>query len=88
MAGAGAGFHWMSLKAQRKSLGTRQDLKGGCEEADDYRLRQASTRHPSASSLVERLLLLLAMKFLEVLVLEKKELGLAEVWKAKDLVKG
>jgi hypothetical protein len=31
---------------------------------------------------------LLAMEFLKVLVLEEKELGLAEAWKAKDLVKG
>jgi hypothetical protein len=31
---------------------------------------------------------LLAMEFLKVLVLEEKELGLAEAWKAEDLVKG
>jgi hypothetical protein len=31
---------------------------------------------------------LLAMEFLEVLVLEEKELGFAKAWKAKDLVKG
>jgi hypothetical protein len=31
---------------------------------------------------------LLAMEFLEVLVLEEKELGLAEAWKVEDLVKG
>jgi hypothetical protein len=30
----------------------------------------------------------LAIEFLEVLVLEEKELGLAEAWKAEDLVKG
>jgi hypothetical protein len=30
----------------------------------------------------------LAMKFLGVLVLEEKELGLAEAWKEEDLVKG
>jgi hypothetical protein len=30
----------------------------------------------------------LAMEFLEVLVLEEKELRLAEAWKAEDLVKG
>jgi hypothetical protein len=28
------------------------------------------------------------MEFLEILVLEEKELGLAEAWKAEDLVKG
>jgi hypothetical protein len=33
-------------------------------------------------------LLLFAMEFLGVPVLEKKELGLAEAWKVKDLVKG
>jgi hypothetical protein len=31
---------------------------------------------------------LLAMEFLEVLVLEEKELGFAKAWKAEDLVKG
>jgi hypothetical protein len=30
----------------------------------------------------------LATKFLGVLVLEEKELGLAEAWKAEDFVKG
>jgi hypothetical protein len=30
----------------------------------------------------------LAMEFLEILVLEEKGLGLAEAWKAEDLVKG
>jgi hypothetical protein len=78
----------MSLKAQRKSSGMRQDLKEGCEEADDHHLRRAPARLPSASSLAGRLLPLLAMKFLGVLVLEEKELGLAEAWKAEDLVKG
>jgi hypothetical protein len=62
--------------------------KEGCEEADDHHLRRAPARLPSASSLVGRLLPLLAMKFLEVLVLEEKELGLEEAWKAEDLVKG
>jgi hypothetical protein len=68
----------MSLKAQRKSSGMRQDLKEGCEEADYHHLRRAPARLPSASSLAGRLLPLLAMKFLEVLVLEEEELGLAE----------
>jgi hypothetical protein len=66
----------------------RQDLKEGCEEADNHHLRRAPARLPSASSLAERLLPLLARKFLGVLVLEEKELGLAEAWKAEDLVKG
>jgi hypothetical protein len=38
VAGAGAGFHRMSLKTRRKSLGMKQDLKEGCEEADDHHL--------------------------------------------------
>jgi hypothetical protein len=78
----------MSLKAQRKSSGMRQDLKECCEGADDHHLRRAPARLPSASSLAGRLLPLLAMEFLEVLVLEEKELGLAEAWKAEDLMKG
>jgi hypothetical protein len=27
VAGAGAGFHWMSLETQRKSSGMKRDLK-------------------------------------------------------------
>jgi hypothetical protein len=88
VAGTGAGFHWMSLKAQRNSSGMRQDLKEDCEEADDHRLRRAPARLPSTCSLAGRLLPLLDMKFLGLLVLEEKELGLAEAWKAEDLVKG
>jgi hypothetical protein len=78
----------MSLKAQSKSLGMRQDLKEGCEEADDHHLRRAPARLPSASSSAGRLLPLLAMKFLGVLVIEEKELELVEAWKVEDLVKG
>jgi hypothetical protein len=66
----------------------RQDLKEDCEEANDHHLRRALAQLPSASSLAGRLLPLLAMKFLGVLVLEEKELRLAEAWKAEDLVKG
>jgi hypothetical protein len=66
----------------------RQDLKEDCEEANDHHLRRALAQLPSASSLAGRLLPLLAMKFLGVLVLEEKELKLAEAWKAEDLVKG
>jgi hypothetical protein len=66
----------------------RQDLKEGCEEADGHHLRRAPVRLPSASSLTERLLPLLAKKFLGVLVLEETELELAGAWKAEDLVKG
>jgi hypothetical protein len=78
----------MSLETQRKSSGMKQDLKEGCEEADDHHLRRAPARLPSASSLAGRLLPLLAMEFLGVIVLGEKELGLAEAWKAEDLVKG
>jgi hypothetical protein len=78
----------MSLKAQRKLSGMRQDLKEGCEEANDNHLRRAPARLPSASSPAGRLLPLLTMKFLGVLVLEEKELELAEAWKVEDLVKG
>jgi hypothetical protein len=66
----------------------RQDLKEGCEEADDHHLRRAPAWLPSASSLAGRLLPLLAMKFLGVLVLEEKDLELVEAWKVEDLVKG
>jgi hypothetical protein len=77
VAGAGARFHWISLKAQRKLSGMKQDLKEGCEETDDHHLRRAPVRLFSTSSLAGRLLPLLAMEFLEILVLEEKELGLA-----------
>jgi hypothetical protein len=65
----------MSLKTQRKSSGMKQDLKEGCEEADDHHLRRAPARLPSASSLAGCLLLLFSMEFLGVLVLERKSLG-------------
>jgi hypothetical protein len=55
----------MSLKAQRKSSGMKQDLKEVCEEADNHHLRRAPARLHSASSLAGRLLSLLAMKLLE-----------------------
>jgi hypothetical protein len=64
VAGAGAGFHWMSLKAQRKSSEMRQDLKEGCEETDDHHLRRAPVRLPLASSLAGRMLSLLSMELL------------------------
>jgi hypothetical protein len=38
-AGAGAGFHWMSLKRQRGSSETERNLEGIVKEADDHRLR-------------------------------------------------
>jgi hypothetical protein len=77
VVGAGAGFHWMSLKTQRRSSRMKTDLNeaGGCEEADDHYLRRAPTRLPSASSLAVFLLLLFDMEFLGVLVLETESLG-------------
>jgi hypothetical protein len=65
----------MSLKTQRKSSGMKQDLKESYEEAADHHLRRAPARLPSASSLAGRLLLLFAMEFLGVLVLERKSFG-------------
>jgi hypothetical protein len=76
VAGAGAGFHRMSLKTQRRSSGMKDDLKKGCEEANDHHLRRAPARLPSASSLAGRLLLLFAMEFLGVL----KRLGRQRIW--------
>jgi hypothetical protein len=73
VAGAGAGFHWMSLKTRRGSSETKKDLKNS-EETDDHHLRRAPARLPSASSLARRLLLLHAMELLGVLVLERKSL--------------
>jgi hypothetical protein len=61
----------MSLKTYRKSSEIKRDLKS-CEEAHDHHLRRAPTQLPSASSLARRLLLLPAMEFLGVLVLERK----------------
>jgi hypothetical protein len=76
------------LESTKEIVRLRQNLKEGCEEADDRHLRRAPARLPSASSLAGCLLPLLAMEFLEILVLEEKELELAEAWKEEDLVKG
>jgi hypothetical protein len=32
VAGAGAGFHWMSLETQRRSSGMKMDLKGAVKK--------------------------------------------------------
>jgi hypothetical protein len=74
VAGAGAGFHWMSLKIQRGSSETEGNLERAVKEVDDHRLRRAPARLPSTSSLARRLLLLPAIEFLGVLVLEKESL--------------
>jgi hypothetical protein len=53
-----------------------RDEKGSkSEEDDDHHLRRALARLPSASSLAGCLLLLFAMEFLGVLVLEAEGLG-------------
>jgi hypothetical protein len=53
----------------------KRSKKGGYEKANDHHLRRAPTRLPSASSLAGRLLLLFAMEFQGVLVLEIERLG-------------
>jgi hypothetical protein len=73
VAGAGAGFQWMSLK-QRRLSETEESLKGIMEEVDDHCLRRAPTRLPSASSLAQRLLPLPAKRFLDALVMEEESL--------------
>jgi hypothetical protein len=60
MAGAGAGFHWMSLK-QTRSSGTEENLERIIKEDDDHYLRRVPARLPSASSAARRLLLLPAI---------------------------
>jgi hypothetical protein len=60
MAGAGAGFQWMSLK-QRRSSGTEENLERIIREDDDHYLRRAPAQLPSASSAARRLLLLPAI---------------------------
>jgi hypothetical protein len=57
MAGAGAGFQWMSPK-QRRSSETKENLERIIREDDDHCLQRAPARLPSASSAARRLLLL------------------------------
>jgi hypothetical protein len=63
----------MSLEIRRGSSETKGIYKS-CEEIDDHHLRRAPARLPSASSLARRLLLLPAIEFLGLLVLEKESL--------------
>jgi hypothetical protein len=49
-----------------------KNLEGIIREVDDPRLRRAPTRLPSASSLARHLLLLPAIRFIGVLVLEEE----------------
>jgi hypothetical protein len=81
VAGAGAGFHWMSWKHKEEErdvflFRNKRRSRKSCKETDDHHLRRALVRFPSASSLARRLLLLLAMKLLGELVLKKESLGL------------
>jgi hypothetical protein len=64
----------MSLKRQRGSSETERNLERIVKEVDDHRLRRAPVRLPSTSSLARCLLLLPAIRFLGVLVLEKESL--------------
>jgi hypothetical protein len=63
----------MSLKIQRGSSETEGNLEGIVKGVDNHRLRRAPVRLPSASSLARRLLLLPAIRFLGVVVLEKED---------------
>jgi hypothetical protein len=56
VAGAGAEFHWISLRIQIGSSETERNLEKAVKEVDDHRLRRAQARLPSASSLARRLL--------------------------------
>jgi hypothetical protein len=84
VAGAGAGFHWMSLKTQRGSSETKKRSRKSCKGTDGHHLRRAPARLPSGSSLARRLLLLLAMKLLRVLLkkesLDWQSLGKQKTW--------
>jgi hypothetical protein len=57
MAGAGAGFHWMSLK-QRRSSETEGNLGRIMMGLDNHCLQRVPARLPSTSSAAWRLLLL------------------------------
>jgi hypothetical protein len=74
VVGTRAGIHWMILETRRESSATEENLEEAVKEVDDHRLRRVPARLPSASSLARRLLLLPAIEFLGVLVLEKGSL--------------
>jgi hypothetical protein len=74
VAGAGVGFHSMSLKNIKRIVRNKKKSKERCEEANDHHLRRAPARLASALSLARRLLLLPAMEFFGVLVLERRSL--------------
>jgi hypothetical protein len=62
----------VSLKRQRGSSETERNMERIGKEVDDHRLQRALARLPSASSLARSLLLLPAIRFFGVLVLEKE----------------
>jgi hypothetical protein len=67
----------------RNNRGSKSNRKG---KVDDYCLRRALARLPSASSAARRLLLLLAM-ILGFALIGKRKLEVGEDLKAKGLVK-
>jgi hypothetical protein len=86
VAGAGAGFHWMSLKTRRGSSETKGDLK-------EPRRNQ---RSPSPTSASAAPFGLVAGPAADVAACHgafgststgEKELRLAKVWEADDLIK-
>jgi hypothetical protein len=86
MAGAGAGFHWMSLK-QRRSSETEENLGRIMREIDDHCLRRAQARLPSASSAARHLLPLPAIGSWSCTDGEKQA-WVGKGLKAKGLMKG
>jgi hypothetical protein len=64
----------MRLETREGSSATEENLEKVVKDVDDHRLRRAPARLPSASSLARRLLLLPAIEFLGLLVLEKRSL--------------
>jgi hypothetical protein len=86
MAGAGAGFHWMSLK-QRRSSKTEENLGRIMKEVDDHCLQRAPARLPSASSAARRLLLLPTIGSWSCADGEKQD-WVGKGLKAKGLMKG
>jgi hypothetical protein len=86
MAGAGAGFHWMSLK-QRRSSEIEENLGRIMREVDDHFLRHAPARLPFVSSAARRLLLLPAIGSWSCADGEKQA-WVGKGLKAKGLMKG
>jgi hypothetical protein len=64
----------MSLEQKRIVRSGKKNLERIAKGVDDHHLRRETARLPSASSLAQRLLLLPAIRFLGVLVVEKESL--------------